>query len=111
MILRSASTVRKALSGGGAMGRAPELRSRVLQCRVLCDVSSYEHGVRRETHLKGFSVAGATGGQCAMVIAFPWASVLVRARSCCPLATGQGRAAATHSPLARHQVRSLQGGM
>jgi hypothetical protein len=39
-VLQPASTTRKAPSDGGAMGRLPELRSRALRCRVLCDVSS-----------------------------------------------------------------------
>jgi hypothetical protein len=93
------------------MGSAPKLRSRVPWCRVLCDVSSYGCGVRQETHLRGFSVVGATGGWCAMVTTFPWASASVGARSYCPLAMGQGQAAVTHSPLASHRVRSLWDGL
>jgi hypothetical protein len=62
MVLRPASMARKALSGGGTMGKTPELCSRALWCRVLCEVSSYRRGVQRETNLWWFSVAGATGG-------------------------------------------------
>jgi hypothetical protein len=87
-VLRPASTTRKALSGGGAMGRALELRSRALPCRVLCDISSYECGIRRETHLRGFSVAAVTGGWCVTVTTFPCASASPGVRSCCPLAMG-----------------------
>jgi hypothetical protein len=111
MVIRAASTTRKVPSGSGAMGRAPELRSRALQCRVLCDVSSYGRSVRWETHLRGFLAAGATGVWCATVTTFPWASALAGAWSgpCCPLATGQSQAASTRSPLARHRARSLRG--
>jgi hypothetical protein len=111
MVHRPASMARKALSGGGTMDKLLELCSRALWCRVLCDVSSYGRGVQRETHLWGFSVAGATGGWCAMVTAFPWASVSAGVRSCCPLGTEQGWAVAMRSPLARHQVKSLRGGL
>jgi hypothetical protein len=85
-VLQPASTTCKAPSGGGTMGRLSELRSHALRCRVLCDVSSYGHDVRWETHLRGYSVAGATRELCATVTAFPWASASAGARSCCPLA-------------------------